>query len=283
MLVALRNKFSVLGFIFLLLTVASSRFAYADEPAYSVGLGFEFSSGTYGTNTRTDTILVPFTAAFYPTDNFGLTVEIPYVYQSNSNVISRLGSGMAMSSSSSVGRSGMMGDSSGSTTSGNVATGQGGVGDVIIKGGYVLVAEQGLLPQIRPSVFVKVPAADKNKALGTGEFDEEFAVEVSKRFGAWNLFAEAGYTLQGKSSQLHLRNFMAYDTGVAWQISDKFRPALFVKGSSSPADNSSGLMEVRMKIKYQVTQHTGIEGYLAKGLTRSSLDYGSGFAVYQDF
>jgi hypothetical protein len=76
---------------------------------------------------------------------------------------------------------------------------------------------------------------------------------------------------------------MTYDTGVAWQISDNLRPRLFVKGSGSPADNSGSLMEVRLKLTYQATQHTGFEGYLAKGLTRSSLDYGSGFAVYHDF
>src|SRR5660398_189856 len=38
-----------------------------------------------------------------------------------------------------------------------------------------------------------------------GAFDEGVAVEISKWFGDWNPFAEAGYTVQGKSAQLFLK------------------------------------------------------------------------------
>ena len=88
-----------------------------------------------------------------------------------------------------------------------------GLGDITLKVGYILLPEKDYLPQVRPIAFVKFPTADKNKALGTGEFDEGFSVEVSKWFGDWNPFAEAGYTVQGKSSQLALKNYLAYNAG----------------------------------------------------------------------
>lgn len=262
---------------------------HAGELPYSIGLGFEFASGTYGTGTRTETVYAPLTLAFYPTDLISISVDIPYVYQSNGNVISGVYSGMqggkammlpAMGSMGGAGSSGM-----GTAGVGGVSSvgRQSGMGDITLKSGYVLVVEKDQIPQIRPTAFVKFPTADRNKALGTGEFDEGFAVEVSKWLGSWNTFAEAGYTVQGKTPDLPLRNFMAYNAGVAWQVSDNLRPILLIKGATPPADNSSSLLEVRLKLKYQATPHTGIEGYFAQGLASSSPDYGSGFAVFYDF
>src|SRR5660397_143389 len=89
-----------------------------------------------------------------------------------------------------------------------------------------------------------------------GAFDEGVAVEISKWFGDWNPFAEAGYTVQGKSAQLFLKNYMAYNAGVGYQVAESFRPILLVKGSTSPADGASSLLEVRLKLKYQATKHT---------------------------
>lgn len=42
-------------------------------------------------------------------------------------------------------------------------------------------------------------------------------------------------------------------------------------------------MEMRIKMKYLATLQTGIEGYVAKGVTRSSPDYGCGLAIFYDF
>ena len=60
---------------------------HAADKTATVGLGFEFTSGDYGTATRTNSVFVPFTVAVTPTDRWGFSLEIPYVYQSNTNVI----------------------------------------------------------------------------------------------------------------------------------------------------------------------------------------------------
>ena len=74
-------------------TLALPHLVQAEEFPYSVGQGFEFSSGKYGTNTRTDTIFAPFTVTASPTERLGLALEIPFIYQSNGNVISSVASG----------------------------------------------------------------------------------------------------------------------------------------------------------------------------------------------
>lgn len=257
----------------------------ADEINYSLGLGVEFASGTYGTGARTNTVFVPFTAAVYPSERLDFFVEIPVVYQSNNNVVSSLGSGMhggtsGSSVASATVSSGMMGGSSGMGSGG---MGQGGLGDITVKAGYILVPEKDLMPQIRPNVFVKFPTADKNKSLGTGEYDGGFALEFWKWLDSWCTYAEVGYTIQGKSSAIALKDYLYYTVGAGYQVTDKFRPMLILKGSTATVDEIDPLLEARLKLKYQTTKQTGIEGYFAKGLSTSSPDYGTGLAVFYDF
>ncbi len=260
----------------------------AEEYTYSVGQGFEFSSGKYGTNTHTESIYAPLTVMVSPTDRLGLSLEIPFVYQSNSNVVSSIARGGMQGSKTTmlpaVGMGGMSGSGSGmSSSSASTNQSESGLGDIILKVVYVLLPEKDSIPQIRPTAFVKFPTADKSRSLGTGEFDEGLAVEISKWFGDFNPFVEIGYTVQGKSAQLSLKNYMVYDAGVGYQVTESFRPILLIKGTTSPADGASSLLEVRLKLKYQATKHTGMEGYVAKGITTNSPDYGSGLSVFYDF
>jgi hypothetical protein len=267
----------------LAITLGTACYAHAEEYRYSVGQGIEFSSGKYGTNTRTSSIYAPFTVIASPTERFGLSLEIPFIYQSNANVVSTLGGGSMQGSRTMMlpvmGMGGMSPSSSGTGTDQSGS----GLGDITLKAGYILLPEEDSMPQIRPTVFVKFPTADKNRSLGTGEFDEGFSVEVSKWLGEWNPFAEAGYTLQGKSAQLSLRNYMAYNGGVGYQLSENFRPILLIKGATPPAYGASSLLEVRLKLKYQATKQTGIDGYIARGIATNSPEYGSGLSIFYDF
>jgi hypothetical protein len=281
-----------LFWIALLFALLPSKVLAADS-SVSLGVGFEFSSGDYGTGTRTNSVYAPVTIGYNPTDRLGLSLDIPYVYQSNTNVIAGQFHQMqsqSMGVQSIVGAMGSSGSGAGmgnaslrSSSNTSPSKSQSGLGDMLLKAGYVLFQESDIAPQVRPIVSVKFPTADKNKGLGTGEFDEGFSVEVSKWFGDWYAYIEPGYTIQGKSADLPLKNYVSCNGGVGYQVTDSFRPLFILKGSSAMADGSSELLEARLKLKYQPTQHTGIEGYLAKGITTSSPDYGTGIAVFYDF
>lgn len=261
----------------------------AAEKTASVGLGFEFTSGDYGTQTRTNAVFAPLTIAVTPMERWDVSLEIPYVYQSNTNVIAgqfrqmqgtRMG---AVAMAVQTQRNGMGGSSLSSSANADPAASQGGLGDITLRTGYVLVEENGPIPQVRPNLFVKFPTADKDRGLGTGEFDEGVALELSKWFGDWYAFVEPGYTIQGKSADLLLKNYVTYNAGAGYQVTDAFRPMFILKGSSSRADGSSSLLEARLKLMYQLTGRIGIEGYLAKGLTDASPDYGVGTALFYEF
>ncbi len=276
---------SGLKYLIVAVMVITPGVSSADETRYSLGLGLEFVSGTYGTGTRTNAVYIPFTAAVYPNERLDLSVEIPFVYQSNSNVVFSQGGGMHGSqsagngSTSTTSGTGMMGGSSGM----GGGMGQGGIGDITVKTGYVLVTERESVPQVRPNVFLKIPTADKNKALGTGEFDGGAAVEVLKWLDNWFAYAEAGYAIQGKTSIVSLKNYLYYTLGAGYQVTDALRPMFILKGSTATVAGGEPLLEAHLKLKYQATKHTGLEGYVAKGITTSSPDYGTGLYVYYNF
>ncbi|MHB8122178.1 MAG: transporter [Desulfuromonadaceae bacterium] len=262
--------------------------AHAEGYSYSIGQGIEFSSGKYGSDIRTESIYAPLTVIVSPTERLGLSLEIPFVYQSNSNVVSSIARGGMQGSKTTMLPAGGMGSMSGfssgmSSSTGSMDQSESGLGDITLKAGYILFPEKESMPQIRPMAFIKFPTADKNKSLGTGEFDEGVSVELSKWLENWNPFVEAGYTVQGKSDQFSLKNYMTYNAGVGYQVADNFRPILLIKGTTPPADGASSLLEVRLKLKYQATKHTGIDGYIAKGITTNSPDYGTGLSIFYDF
>jgi hypothetical protein len=263
---------------------------YAAEPSYSTSLGFEFTSGQYGTGIRTDAVFVPFTVSLNPTRRLDFSLELPYVYQSTSSVVA--GQFMAMqsmgTSSTSVGAvmggpgTGMSGPlTTASATTVNKA--QNGVGDLTLKAGYIVVPEGDYLPAVRPNFSLKIPTADKNKFLGTGAFDEALGVEFSKWYGDWLADAETGYTFQGKSTVLSVKDYFYYAIGGGYQLTDWLRPMLLFKGSTPRVEGAAAQLEARLRVKYQMSEHTGLDGYLAKGLTTASPDYGTGLAVYVEF
>lgn len=274
-----------LKWLVLITLVVTPVWVNAEQTRYSLGLGFEFASGTYGTGSRTNTVFIPFTAAVYPSERLDLFVEIPVIYQSNNNVVSRLGSGMHAPQATggtvaAAPAGGMMGGSSGVGSGG---MGQGGIGDITARVGYVAIPERADMPAVRPNVFVKFPTADSSMALGTGEFDGGFALELWKWLDDWHTFAEAGYAIQGKSPAIALKNYLFYSAGAGYQLTERLRPMVVLKGATPPVEGGDPLLETRLKLKYQATHHTGIEGYLAKGITSASPDYGAGIVVYYDF
>ena len=281
------------GRLFILLAVMTifllPAWGYAEGSVYSIGLGFEFASGEYGTGIRTDSVYMPFTVAVYPTERLDFSLELPFVYQSSSAVVA--GQFMGMQGQS-VGTQSVMAAMNGSTmgsgpmtsaSAGEVNNSQYGLGDVKLKAGYVLYTEEKYVPAIRPNFYVKIPTANKNKFLGTGAFDEGFAVELTKWFGDWFADGEVGYALQGKSSVITVKDYLYYYAGGGYQLTDRLRPMLFLKGSTPTVDGASSLLEARLRGKYKLTEHTGIDGYLAKGIEKASPDYGMGLAVSYEF
>ncbi len=256
-----------------------------EQTKYAVSLGVEYGTGRYGTDITTDAVAIPLKLYWYPTDRLDLSLEIPYLYQSNS-ATTPFGMGRFKTSSSQQSGGVRMTKRNGSSafaSTFDVTRSQSGVGDLVLRGGYIVIQEGKLIPEIRPEVYVKFPTADKNKGLGTGEFDGGAGLTLNKWVGDWNGYFEGVYNFIGKSEDFRLKDFFSYEAGVGYQVTDRFLPAVAVKGATSPGDGSTPPFEVRIKALYNLTGKLAADGSLSKGFTDGTADYGAGAELSYNF
>src|SRR5438046_9989083 len=81
----MRYRGILLGVVLMLLGVTSA--LAEDRPRVSLSTSVNYSVGDYGTGKDTTIVYVPFTLGVSPIDRLWLSVTVPFVYQSNQNVV----------------------------------------------------------------------------------------------------------------------------------------------------------------------------------------------------
>ena len=253
----------------------------------AVSLGAEFSSGEYGTEATTRTLYLPLVVTWLPNDRLDLGIEIPFIYQSSSTVTTNLyRAGQTTTTAQAAGRGGPGGNTqpqTGLATTSQVSTAStsavSGLGDMILRLGVIALLENGNVPQLRPSLFVKCPTAKRSKGLGTGEYDAGIGIDTAKWFGKMNLSGEGLYTWQGRAAGFGLKDYLSWTAGVGYELTEGVRPMLILKGATAPSTSSGNLLEGRARILWSLGPRTGLDLYASRGLAASSPDYGGGIAV----
>ncbi|NTV50183.1 MAG: hypothetical protein HGB32_14140 [Geobacteraceae bacterium] len=263
-----------------------------NQTTASISIGAEFSSGTYNTDTTTRILYMPVIVSWFPHERLDMSVELPFINQTYQNQNSTTtvspkttarfgGAGGIISTTSSTSTSSTTTiipiKSSGSSSSVS------GLGDIILRAGFIPLFEHNSLPQVRASLLVKTPTASFADGLGTGEFDFGGGLDLSKWFGNIHLGGEAIYTYQGKVSGLGLKNYLSYTGTVGYQATDNLQPMLVIKGSTAPSDYSDDLLEVRGRMLWYFSPTTALDLFVTRGISKSSADYGGGLAVIHSF
>ena len=255
------------------------------QPIASISIGGELSSGKYNTGGTTRRIYLPLIISWYPTERLDASVELPFLYQSSSDITTTIyQTTTAMTSSGSVARRGGPGGQVGTAgTAGTDSSAVSGLGDIILRAGYILSFESSSLPQIKTSLFVKTPTASLSDGLGTGEFDFGGGVDLSKWLGDMYLAGEALYNYQGRVAGFGLKNYLSYNGTVGYQMMHSILPMLVIKGATAPSDYSDNLLEIRGRLLLPIDQTTTIDLFVSRGISQSSPDYAGGVAVVYSF
>ena len=181
----------LIGFAFgIIILNALFSFAQSPVPDYAVGIGFDVSSGSYGTNSTTTFVSAPLIVDWFPTERLDMELTLPFVYQKSSAGSHVAENSTVAVSAKSVARGPMGGNGAGRMAgSGSgvgvgagsgVASGKGaggmlngdyGLGDITLTSGYSLLLDSDYMPQLRPTLYLKFPTADESAGLGTGKFD----------------------------------------------------------------------------------------------------------------
>jgi hypothetical protein len=212
------------------------------DDEWQIGTAPSFSSGKYGTETRTEVLQTPITARRL-FDDGDITFVFPLTCvwgDSGVTVVNgtpvrteRIGSTESSTSGTTTDRStgptpdGRTGASSspvraaadvtGSPDATAVATSVSacGMGDIVVRGRYYLLDERAWMPTIAVRGHVKAPTASAERGLGTGRPDEGLALEISRTVaGGFMAMVDGGYTIIGKPAGAEFENNWWYDVGV---------------------------------------------------------------------
>jgi hypothetical protein len=207
----------VVAILMLLLTPAVGR---AQNSQWQFGSAPSFSSGKYGTDTRTEVLHTPITARRLFADG-DVTFVFPFTcIWGNGGVTVVNGSPVRQQriASSAAGRtatSRTAPDSSG-------AAGNCGMGDIVVRGRYYFLDERAWLPTIAVRGHLKTPTASVERGLGTGRPDEGIGLEVSRTIAGGSLaMADGGYTAIGKPAGVDYNNNWWYDVGLGQDLAKR--------------------------------------------------------------
>lgn len=255
-----------------LLLTASRGAAAEGEPApparplywrIKASLGYHFSSGDYTASDTTDIQYVPLVVTI-DVERWRLQGTLPYLYVSGPQGII-------------VGPDGLPIE----TVSGT----SGGLGDVLLKGSYLLPvedlfpADQPLpdwLPYVELIGLVKFPTASRAKGLGTGEFDFGIESDLTWTLGRLSPFVSASYRILGSPPGSHLYDVFGCSLGALYRVAEPLSAGLLLDYRQPPSATSGQRLELVPYASWLITPPWTLESYVSAGLADGSPDVGVG-------
>jgi hypothetical protein len=223
-------------------------------------LSFSYLTGDYGENDNTDITYVATSIKRYLSKG-DVTLTIPYVDISD-----------------------------GATFVGGEVEpieggGGSGLGDVILKGRYYAVEQDGPLPYIDLVGSIKIPTADEDKGLGTGETDFTWMVEFARRLKkkGWIALAEIGYTFVGEPSGFDVDNRGLYRLGLAYEYDPKITLSGYIDGRTAIFEGNDDPLSILLIGEYKFRPDLRFDTMLEVGLNDGSPDFGITFGVRKRF
>jgi len=238
---------------------ASAGVSRADEaPTWQYGLSFSYLTGDYGRDDDTDLTYTAATVKRY-LEKGDITVTIPYLDISADGVT-------------------VVGGEFESVENGGSGA---GLGDVILKGRYYAIEQEGPMPFIDLVGSVKFPTADEDKGLGTGEFDFTGVVEFARRLegSRWIPLAEVGYTLVGEPSGMDADNRFLYSIGAAYELDPKVTLSGYLDGRTAIFKGNEDPLSVLLIGEYKYRADLRLDTLLEVGLSDGSPDFGITFGI----
>lgn len=196
-----------------LATVMPAAAIHAEDGA-SFGIGADYSSGDYGSETTTDIWSVPLSAQL-DAGNWTFKASLPWLrVTGDPNVLPGLGS-VDNRNPLGRGRTGLPIGLPG-TGPGDEAPERGsasGVGDLSLGATYAV--DTGNALGVDLTANAKIATADEDQGLGTGANDYGVAVDLYRTMEALTWFGGAGYTWLGDSDFIHVDAVANANLGVS--------------------------------------------------------------------
>ena len=209
----------VLPFIVaLLMLLATPAVGRAQNGPWQFGSAPSFSSGKYGTDTRTEVLHTPITLRrLFKDGDVAFVFPITCIWGDGGvTVVNGSPVRQQRLANSAAGRA----STSGRTTpDSSRAAPSCGMGDIVVRVRYYLLDERGWAPTVALRGQVKAPTASAELGLGTGRPDEGVGLEISRTIARGAMaMVDGGYTVIGKPAGVDYNNNWWYDVGIGQDV-----------------------------------------------------------------
>ncbi len=164
------------------------------------------------------------------------------------------------------------------------ATGQSvtesGLGDVVARAGYVLVAEREGGMSLNGALAVKLPTADETKGLGTGEADVGATLRLGQRLGPVRLSLLGGFIKTGDPAGQDYNDVYLYGIGVSGTQGETGLYAT-LEGRRALVAGADNPLEARVGFFHLLGHRTAIRGTAFAGLNDGGPAYGASLGFVQ--
>jgi hypothetical protein len=224
----------------------------------TLGTGFDYTSGKYGTSEKTEILYVPLTGK-YEMGPWTFRAVLPYIRVTGPGNVVGVGDDRVTLPG-------------GSTTRRTDS----GLGDIVTSAFYNVMNEGRAPFGLDIGAKVKFGTADRDKGLGTGENDYSIQADAFKPFGATTAFASLGYRWYGDPPGVALRNVVYGSAGATHKLSDNtsFGAAYDWRPRVSP--NGGQISEATAFVTQRLSRAWKLQLYGVKGFSTGSPDYGAG-------
>ena len=244
----------------LLLTPIASH--AADYRRVSVSVGAEYTSGKYGGANSTEITYLPVVLKYQLNDT-SFRVTVPYLSVTSTGFVET--------------ELGVAGSGSAQRTT------ESGLGDVVGAVTQTVVSDSDNKFFVDVTGKIKFPTAEANAGLGTGKADYMAQVGVWKDFDRIATFGGAGYKVVGSPAGVALRNVLSGYFGASYKLAPAATASLIADVGQSAIVGRETKRLVTGELAYRVTDNVRIRGYVLKGFSTSSPDYGGGVTLAYSF
>ncbi|MBU0621013.1 MAG: transporter [Gammaproteobacteria bacterium] len=249
----------------MMLTVAAGG-ACAEESKDSyltMMLGYESSSGDYGTTTSTDIVTVP-VSALYETGRWAMKLTVPYIRVTGDGTVLVSGGGRGWRATT-------------TTTTTTARTTSSGLGDIVALLAYNVYAADNVDAGIDLAGRVKFGTA--SKTLGTGMNDYAAQLYGYRAFGDFTPSLVLGYEVLGSSAEVPLDNVLYGTVGADYRFGELSNGGLEYRYVQQASATAAEQRELTLYLSREIGRDTFLRGYLLKGYADGSPDTGFGISL----
>lgn len=237
-----------------MLCTLSSVTTQAADGTFSVNLGLDYSSGNYGSPTKTETWALPLSLK-YRTDDWNVRLSTAWLRVQGNGSVTPEGDPINIP--------------------GTISTTE-GMGDFSARATYALLDERTNWAGLDLSGKIKFGTASEAKSLGTGKNDYSLQVGVFKPIDNWTPFLDLGYKWKGDPDGVEYRNVWLGSVGTDVRLTSAFSLGGSYDWQQAVTSFSSPISEAMLYLNFNLNADSRLNLYTVGGFSDASPDWGSG-------